>query len=97
MISKSENSFAYIGHLAAAKDDLESVTEQAAKSLAELTILQEDIVRPIVLTSESTLKKKDHEAFQKFMKLYDEELERLCAEQKNSKVDAASKSESKSE
>jgi hypothetical protein len=97
VIAKSANSLAYIGHLTAAKDDLESVTEEAAQSLAELTILQKDIVKPIVLTSESTLKKKDHEAFQKFKELYEQELEKLLTEQKNSKADADLKSKSKSE
>jgi len=59
---------------------LENATLEAAKSLAELTILSEEIVKSaIIQTYESKLEEKDHDSFQKFMKIYKQELEKLRA------------------
>lgn len=81
MISESSNSLAYSGHMTAAKSKLESVTKEAAQALAELTILREAIVKPTVQNSESTLREKNPDASKKFREVYEQELEKLRAEQ----------------
>jgi hypothetical protein len=65
---------------AAAGKGLENATQQAAGSLAELTILSEEIVKTAIHDYESKLEEKDPESFQKFKKIYEQELEKLQAE-----------------
>ncbi|MGB7000972.1 MAG: DUF2254 family protein [Halobacteriota archaeon] len=65
---------------AAAGKGLENATQQAAGSLAELTILSEEIVKTAIHDYESKLEEKDPESFQKFIKIYEQELEKLQAE-----------------
>lgn len=64
---------------AAAKKGLKDVTNQAALYLAELTILSEEIVKEVIQNFESNLKEQDRDAFQKFKKIYEQELEKLRA------------------
>ena len=59
---------------------LESATEKAARSLAELKRLNEEIVKTAIKTYESIFEEKDHDSFQKFIKLYKQKLEELRAE-----------------
>ena len=59
---------------------LEFATWQAALSLAELTILSEEIVKTAIQNYESELEEQDRDSFQKFMKIYEQELEKLRAE-----------------
>ena len=73
-----------IGLKAAAKREFEYETEQAAESLAELTIISEENVRTSIQDYESELKEKDRDSFQKFKNLYEKKLEKLQAEQKDS-------------
>ena len=70
---------------AATEKGLESATEQAAKYLAELTILSEEIVKTAIHNYESKLEEKDRDSFQKFMKIYEQELEKLRAEKDQNK------------
>jgi hypothetical protein len=59
---------------------LEDTTETLARSLAELTILSEEIVKTEIHDYESKLEEKDRDSFQKFMKIYEQKLEELRAE-----------------
>ena len=65
--------------IAAAEKGLEFATQQAARSLAELTILSEEIVKTAIQGYESKLEGKDRDSFQKFIKKYEQELEKLRA------------------
>ncbi|MCK4733062.1 MAG: DUF2254 domain-containing protein [Methanophagales archaeon] len=56
---------------------LEDTTETLARALAELTILSEEIVKTVIYDYELELEGKDHDSFQKFMKIYKQELEKL--------------------
>jgi hypothetical protein len=68
-----------IGKAAAVEKGLEDATKQAAGSLAELTILNEEIVKTAIQNYKSELVKQDHVSFQKFMKIYEQELEKQRA------------------
>jgi len=57
---------------------------QASLSLAELARLNEEIAKKAIRECESKLKKQDRESFQKFIKIYEQKLEELRAEKKNS-------------
>ena len=72
-------SLGFVG-IAAAKKGLEVTTRRTALSLAELTFLSEEIVKTAIHDYESELKEKDRDSFQKFMKIYQQELEKLQAE-----------------
>lgn len=61
--------------------NLEKAPKQAAESLAELTIISEKNVRTAIQEYEMQLTEQDREIFQKFNELYEEELEKLRAEQ----------------
>jgi tellurite resistance protein len=52
---------------------------QSTLSLAMLTILSEEIVKTAIQDYESKLEEKDRESFQKFMKIYEQKLEKLRA------------------
>ena len=65
---------------AAAEKELDDATKQAALSLAKLTLLSEDIAKTAIKDYESELKEQDRDSFQKFMKEYEQELEKLRAE-----------------
>lgn len=65
---------------AAAGKGRENATEQAAGSLAELTILSEEIVKTAIHDYKSKLEEKDRDSFQKFIKIYEQKLEKLQAE-----------------
>ncbi len=69
-------SLLHIGAITTEKG-LENATLETAKSLAELTILSEEIVKTAIQNYKSKLKEQDHVAFQKFKKLYEQELEKL--------------------
>jgi len=56
---------------------LEGATEKAARSLADLTISSEEVVKTVIHDYELELEGKDHDSFQKFMKIYKQELEKL--------------------
>ncbi len=72
----------------AAEKGLESAAEQAAKSLAELTILSEEIVETLIHGQGLELEGKEHDTLKKFMKLYEQELEELRAENQNKKTES---------
>jgi len=59
---------------------LENATLKAAKSLAKLTLLSEEIAKTAIQDYESELEEQDRDSFQKFMKIYEQELEKLRAE-----------------
>jgi len=63
-----------------AKNELENETKLAARYLAELTILSEEIKDDIQNYEKALLEEKDHVFFQKFMKMYEQELEKTRAE-----------------
>ena len=65
---------------ATVKKGIEDATKQAAVSFAELTILSEVNVKIALLDYESKLEEQDRESFQKFMKIYEQELEKLRVE-----------------
>ena len=67
---------------AAVKKGLKDVTNQAALYLAELTILSEEIVKEVIQNFESNLKEQDRDAFQKFKKIYEQELEKTLAKRR---------------
>jgi hypothetical protein len=69
-----------IGLKTAADRDVGYDPRQAAKSLAELTMIGEKNVRTAIQDYESELK-EDRVEFQHFMDLYKQELEKLRAEQ----------------
>ena len=71
-------SLVYVG-IAAVGNKLEEVTSLLSELLAELTISSEEIVKTAIRENKSTLKEQDSESFQKFMKLYEQELEKLRA------------------
>jgi hypothetical protein len=60
----------------ATEKGLEDATQKSAKSLAELTISSEEIVKTAIKDYESELKKQDRDAFKKFMEIYKQKLER---------------------
>jgi hypothetical protein len=64
---------------AAAKKGLEDATKQAAMSLAELTILSEEIVKTVIQYCKLKFEEKDPDSIQKFMRIYKQELEKLQA------------------
>lgn len=69
--------------LVAAKKGLEDAALRAARALAELTILSEEVVKTAIHNYESKLNVKQKLFyFQKFMKLYEQELEKLRAEKR---------------
>ena len=69
--------------LVAAEKGLEDATLRAARALAELTILSEEVVKTAIHNYESKLNvKQELFYFQKFMKLYEQELEKLRAEKR---------------
>ena len=72
----------YLGLIgkSAAKKGLEIATQWAAKYLAELTILSEETATQAIRKCEYELENEDDEPFQKFMKIYEQELEELRAE-----------------
>ena len=63
---------------AATEKELIAATWRAAKSLAELTIFSDETVKDDI--QNYVFKKQDSESSQKFMKLYEQELEKLRAE-----------------
>ena len=54
--------------------------EDAAQALATLMILSEEIVGNVIRDHESEIKEQDHDALQKFMKIYEQELEKQLSE-----------------
>jgi len=81
---QAAKSLVEVGRIAAMKKGLEGATSQVACSLAKLTISSEEIVKTAIQDYESDLEEKDRESFQKFIKLYEQKLEELRAEKKNS-------------
>ena len=73
-----------LGLATAAKREFEYETEQAAESLAELTVISEENVRTAIQDYESELKDEARDAFQKFIKIYEQKFEEQRAEKKNS-------------
>jgi hypothetical protein len=73
--SEAARSLVGVG-VAAAENELEFATSEATQFLAELTISSEEIVKDAIRNYESKLKKQDPESFQKFMNLYEDELEK---------------------
>ena len=53
---------------------------QVTSSLAELTLLNEEIVKTAIQNYESKLEEQDRDSFQKFMRIYEQELEKRRAE-----------------
>jgi len=78
-ISNAAFSLGLIGKIAA-KKGLEIATQQAAMSLAELTLSSEEVVKTAIRKYEYELEEQERESFQKFMKLYEQELEKRQAE-----------------
>ena len=75
---------------AAAGKGLENATQQAAESLAELTILSEEKVRAAIQDYVSK-DEQDQDASQKFIKIYEQELEKLQAEKRTANKKTESK------
>ena len=74
--SRAVSSLLVMG-ITSVKNSLEGATETLARSLAELTILSEEIVKTEIQDYESLLEEKDRESFQNFIKIYEQELEKL--------------------
>ena len=72
-----------VGKVAVEKD-LEEQIKQAAEALAELTMVSREKVKTTIQDYKSKLEEQDRESFQKFMKIYEQKLEELRAEKKNS-------------
>jgi hypothetical protein len=53
---------------------------QVTSSLAELTLLNEEIAKTAIRDYESKLEEQDRDSFQKFMSIYEQELEKLRVE-----------------
>ena len=66
----------------AAEKRLKDVAREAAKYLAELTILSEEIVKTAIHDYESKLEGKDRDSFQKFIKIYEQELKKQRADKR---------------
>jgi len=62
--------------------ECEDASQRAAKSLAELTLLSEELVETAIQNYESNLEEKDHDSFKKFMKIYKQKLEELRAKKR---------------
>ena len=75
----------------ALKEELEDATLQAAMSLAKLTILSGEIVKSAIQDYESELAGEDRSSFQKFMTLYEQELDKLQAEKRTANKKTESK------
>ncbi|MCW3132909.1 MAG: DUF2254 domain-containing protein [Methanophagales archaeon] len=56
-----------------------------ASNLASLTLLNEGIIKTAIQDYESDLKEKDRDSFQKFMKIYEQKLEKLRAKKSQNK------------
>ena len=67
-----------------AKKGLDSATREAARSLAELTILSGEIIKTAIRNHELVLElgEQDRGSFQKFMRIYEQELEKLRAKRR---------------
>jgi hypothetical protein len=65
-----------VGKVAVA-EVLKKTKKSAAMSLAELTILSEEIVKTTIHKYKSKLEEQDHDAFKKFMEIYNQEFEKL--------------------
>jgi cyanate lyase len=65
--------------VAAAGKGLKNATERAAKSLAELTILSEEKVKAVIQDYLLKKEEQDQVSFQKFIKIYEQELIKLRA------------------
>jgi peroxiredoxin len=74
--------------IAATEKGLEKATERTALSLATLTILNEEIVKNKIQNYESILEEQYRDSFQKFMKIYEQKLEKLRAEKSTQKKNA---------
>ena len=61
----------------AVEKGLVGVTLETAWTLAKLTILSEEIVKTTIQNYESNLEEQNRDAFQEFMKMYEQELEKL--------------------
>ncbi len=61
----------------ALRDEYSDVRRQAARSLAVLTVLSEEIVKTTIHDYESKLKEQDRDSFQRFKKLYEQELKKI--------------------
>ena len=61
----------------ALKDEYSDVRRQAARSLAALTVLNEEIVKAMIHDCESKLEEQDRDSFQKIKRLYEQELKKL--------------------
>jgi len=68
-----------------------TVIGQVTSSLAELTILSEEIVNTAIHDYESKLEEKDRKSFQKFVKIYEQELEKLRTEKRTANKKTESK------
>jgi len=78
-VSLAARSLGEVGRIAV-KKGLEYAIRQAARSLAKLTILSEELVKTAIRDYQSELEEQDRDSFQKFNKLYEQELEKLRAE-----------------
>jgi hypothetical protein len=67
---------------AAAEKGLEGATTQAAWSLAGLTFVSEETVKAVIQDYVLKKEEQDHDSFQKFIKIYEQELEKLRAEKR---------------
>jgi len=59
-----------------------TVIGQVTSSLAELTLLNEEIVKTAIHDYESKIEEQDRDSFQKFMEIYRQELEKSRAEKR---------------
>jgi hypothetical protein len=63
----------------------EKATRMAANALRKLPLLSEEIFKEAIQNYESKLEEQDRDSFQKFKKLYEQELEKLRAEKNQNK------------
>lgn len=63
----------------ALRDEYSDVQRQAARSLAVLTVLSEEIAKSMIHDYELNLEEQDRASFRKSKKMYEQELEKLQA------------------
>ena len=76
--SRAVSSLVVIG-ITSVKNSLEGATEKAARSLADLTISSEEVVKTAIQNYKSKLEEQERDPLQKFMEIYEQELEKLRA------------------
>jgi hypothetical protein len=85
---QAAKSLVEVGRIAAMKKGLEGATSQVACSLTKLTISSEEIVQAAIQDYESDLEEKDRGSFKEFIRIYEQALEELRAENQKKKTES---------